>query len=96
MCREEISLKATVICLHVKFKKHLSGKERLKGKKSEEAESFKAYKDQEYLAAGENLSSDCQVYLINVITTFLKACVPLNNLTLSEIAGTKWYSPCWT
>lgn len=33
-CREEIGLKATVIRLHCKSKKHTSGKERLKQKKS--------------------------------------------------------------
>ena len=33
-CKEEIGLKATVICLHVKSKKHISGKERLKQKKN--------------------------------------------------------------
>jgi len=31
-------------------------------------------------AAGENLSTECQVYHINVITTFPKNGVPLNKL----------------
>ena len=43
------------------------------------SESFKAFNDQEHLA-GENLSSDRQVYRISVITTFLKAGVTLNKL----------------
>ena len=82
MCKEEIGLKATVICLHVKSKKHISGKECLKQKKIHDmdiAEAFKVYNDQEDLA-GENLSSECQVYHINVIMNFMKAGVPLNKL----------------
>ena len=43
------------------------------------SESFKAFNDQEHLA-GENLSSDRQVYRISFITTILKAGVTLNKL----------------
>ena len=73
-------MKATVIRLHVKSKKHIFGKERLKQIRIHDmdiARAFKEYNEQEHLA-GENLSTECQVYRINVITTFLKAGVPLN------------------
>jgi len=66
-CREEIGLKASVIRLHAKSKKHISGKERLKQKHIHDmdiAQAFKEYNEQQHLE-GENLSTECQVYHIN-------------------------------
>ena len=83
-CREELGLKATVVRLHVKSKKHKLGKEKLQGRNKEEidiAQAFDAYNQKEHLA-GETLSNDLQVYRIKVVRTFLKAGVPLNKVDL--------------
>ena len=81
-CREELALKVTVIRQHLKSNKHTLGKERLQRKDGQEkdiAEAFAAYNEKEHLA-GETLSKDTQVYRIKVVSTFLKAGVPLNKL----------------
>ena len=72
----------TVIRQHLKSNKHTLGKERLQRKDGQEkdiAEAFAAYNEKEHLA-GETLSKDTQVYRIKVVSTFLKAGVPLNKL----------------
>ena len=81
-CREEIGTKLSVIRLHVKSKKHVSGKEHVKQRKVRDidiAEVLKPYNENEHLV-GETLSATSQVYRIKVVRTFLKAGVPLNKL----------------
>ena len=49
------------------------------------AEAFKTYSKEEHVA-GETLSRDTQVYRVKVVTTLLKAGVPLNKLeTFQEL-----------
>ena len=69
--KEEIGSKATIIHLYVKSERYVytwqGTSEAKKIHDTDIAEAFKAiHNDQEYLA-GENLSSECQVYRINVI-----------------------------
>ena len=82
-CREEVGLKKSVIDNHVQHsKKHSVGKERLaeKGKKEEDiANALCAYNSREHLA-GEELPPEQQVYRVKVLTTFLKAGVPISKL----------------
>ena len=79
-----MGLKATVIKLHFKCKKHQLGKDRLQERNREEmdiAQSFDLYSQEEHLV-GNTLSSDLQVYCIKVAKTFLKAGVPLNKVDI--------------
>ena len=83
-CREELGLKLSVIQLHVKSKKHMAGKERLVSKTASEkdiTESLIRYNHQEHLS-GENLPEEIQIYRIKIVTTFLKAGVPLNKINI--------------
>ena len=85
VCREEVALKKSIIDNHIKnSKKHSIGKEKLaeKGKKDKDiAEALKAYNKEEHLA-GEELPPEQQVYRVKVITTFLRAGVPISKLDL--------------
>ena len=82
-CREEVGLKKSVINNHVQHSKKRSvGKERLaeKGKRKEDiAYALCAYNSCEHLA-GEELPPEQQVYRVKVLTTFLKAGVPISKL----------------
>ena len=81
-CREELGLKLSVIQLHVKSNKHRAGKERLQGSEAREqdiATAFARYSQHEHVS-GETLSREVQVYRIQVVTTFLKAGIPLNKI----------------
>ena len=83
-CREDVGLKATVIKLHFKSKKHQLGKDRLQERNREEidiAQAFDTYNQEEHLV-GETLFSDLQVYRIKVVKTFLRAGVPLNKVDI--------------
>ena len=76
------ALKVTIIRQHLKSNKHTLGKERLQRKDGQEkdiAEAFATYNEKEHIA-GETLSKNTQVYRIKVVSTFLKAGVPLNKL----------------
>ena len=91
-------LKVTVIRQHLKSNKHTVGKERLQRKDRQErdiAEAFAAYNENEHLA-GETLSQETHVYHIKVVSTFLKAGVPLNKVdTLRELLEESSHRLCW-
>ena len=58
-CREELSLKKSIIINHVSSSKHILGKEKLAGKEKHEvdiAEALKKYNDSEH-PSGETLRS---------------------------------------
>ena len=81
-CREQISLKKSSIELHIKTLKHVRGKKRLAAKEKRQmdiAESLKKY-DGEVHPSGETLPVSTRVYRVNVMTTLLKAGVPLSKL----------------
>ena len=81
-CREPISVKKSVISQHIKSAKHEKGKARLAHKEKREqsiAELLVDY-DKATHPVGEGLSEEVRVYRVKVVTTFLKAGVPLSKL----------------
>ena len=78
-CREELSLKHSIIKGHVQSAKHAQHKKQLAEKRSREhdiSKAFKAY-EQEVHPSGETLSEDHKLWRVKVVTTFMKAGVPL-------------------
>ena len=78
-CREELSLKLSIIKNHVKSTKHAQRKNQLTEKRSRErdiSEAFKSY-EQEVHPSGETLSEAHKLWRVKVVTTFMKAGVPL-------------------
>ena len=81
-CREELSLKHSVLCNHMKSTKHIEGKKRLESKVAREksiAEALKKHNEESHLR-GETLPDSQQVYRVKVVTCFLRAAVPLRKL----------------
>ena len=71
-----------LFCIHIKSIKHGRGKVKLNSKEKREqdlAKSLNAY-DEEVHPVGESLPTDQRVFRIKVVTTFLKAGVPLNKI----------------
>ena len=84
-CREELGLKKSVIDRHVRLsKKHPEAKKNLLEKQQREqdiAEKLQEYNSQEH-TSGESLPINQQVYRIKVVSTFLRAGVPLAKIEL--------------
>ena len=82
-CREEVGLKKSVIDKHVSSSnKHHVAKLKLKEKQQREvdiAQAFHKYASQEH-AVGDTLPESQQVHRINVVSTFLRAGVPLSKI----------------
>lgn len=81
-CREEISLKRSIVASHISSIKHKQSKVKLARKDKKErdiATALVAYDEQEH-PRGETLPADQRVYRIKVVTAFLKAGVPLAKL----------------
>ena len=81
-CREQLSTKRSVLSCHVKSKKHLDGKERLKKKSAGDYDIAQALEamDQSHHPKGETLPTEQRVFRVKVVRTFLRAGVPLNKL----------------
>ena len=81
-CREEISVKKSVIELHIQSKKHVRGKEQLTLNEKRELDIAKALKkyDHEFHPSGETLPDSTRVYRVKVVTALLNAGVPLNKV----------------
>ena len=79
-CREEVSVKKSVLELHIKSQKHLNGKKRLELKGKREADIAMALRkyDSEHHLSGETLPESTRVYRVKVVTTLLQAGVPLS------------------
>ena len=81
-CLEELSLKLSIIKHHITSCKHVAGKEVLARRESRErdiAKSLESY-DKEENSSGQTLPEAQSVYRIKVVTTFLKASIPLTKL----------------
>lgn len=81
-CREELSLKRSIISNHIASAKHKRSIERLKNKESRErdiAESLKRFNERTH-QRGETLPESQQVYRVKVVTAFLRAGVPMNKV----------------
>ena len=75
-------MKKSVLIQHVKSVKHATGKERLASKQARErniADMLRKYDKDEH-PIGESLSEEVRVYRIKVVTSFLKAGVPLSKI----------------
>ena len=81
-CCEEVALKKSTIELHVKSEKHKKGKMKLATKEKREQDIVKALGayDEEVHPVGEMLPTDLRVFRVRVVSTFLKAGVPLNKI----------------
>ena len=81
-CREELSLKKSTIELHIKSTKHLKGKERLEAKEKREKDIAKALQqyDLEVHPSGETLPLSTCIHRVNVVTTLMKAGIPLSKV----------------
>ena len=81
-CREELSLKLSIIKHHITSSKHVAGKETLARRESRERDIAKALEsyDKEENPSGQTLPEAQRVYRIKVVTTFLKAGIPLTKL----------------
>ena len=82
-CREELSVKNSVIGVHIKLTKHNTRKEKLKSKKNKEIEIAEALKAQNSVIfpKGESLPDNQQVYRVKVVRNFLSG-VALNKIPL--------------
>ena len=81
-CREEVSLKLTIIRNHIASSKHKNGKERLNVRDARErdiAKSLETY-DAEVHTRGETIPEDHRVYCVKTLMAFLRAGVPLNKI----------------
>jgi len=77
-----LSTKASIIKSHVASSKHKSGITKLAQNEKQDANILDAMKKYDELAhpKGETLTEEQHVYIVRVITAFLKAGVPLNKL----------------
>ena len=83
-CREPLALKKSIIDHHITSKKHLKGKEKITSREKRErdiAESLKRY-DTIVHPAGETLPEETRVYRVKVVSTMLKAGIPLSKIDL--------------
>lgn len=78
-CREEVSIKKSVITLRIRSEKHSRGKVQLQNKSQSEQDIATALQkyDKEVHPVGETLPTEQRVYRIKVVSTFLKAGVPI-------------------
>lgn len=81
-CRENVSVKKSIIAQHAKSSKHVAGKTRLAQKDKQErdiADMLVTY-DKTTHPVGEGLSESVRVYRVKVVRTFLRAGVPLQKV----------------
>ena len=81
-CREQLSLKRSIIKNHIQSSKHHKSLQRMKHKEARErdiAESLRKY-NQDVHPRGETLPEEQQIYRVKVVSTFLKAGVPLSKM----------------
>ena len=81
-CREELSVKSSMINNHIKSTKHTTGKKRLENQRKDELEIVELLRSQDALEhpKGESLPDHQRVYRIKVVRTFLSAGIALNKI----------------
>jgi len=81
-CREELSVKSSSLSNHLKSQKHQDGKRRLQRKEAGERDIAKelAVHNEETRMVGGTLTENTQVFRVKVVSTFMRAGVPLNKL----------------
>ena len=82
VCREELSLKKSVIDNHIKSVKHTNSKLKVVAKESRTMEITKALKnyDASVHPKRETLPDCVRVFRVRVVTSFLKAGVPISKI----------------
>lgn len=81
-CREEVSLKSSSVKNHTRSGKHNERKKKLERKEKREQEiaiALRAHNAEVHLAGG-GLPENHQVFRVKVVTTFLRAGIPLTKL----------------
>ena len=83
-CKEVLALKKSSIEYHIKYQKQISGKKKLTLKNKEESNILEALHvyDSRVHPVGDGLPDSTWVYRVKVVTTMLKAGVPLNKINL--------------
>ena len=76
-----MALKKSIIELHIKSEKHNRGKIKLASKENREQDLVKAL-GAEVHPVGESLPTDQRVFCVKVVSTSLKAGVPLNKMDM--------------
>lgn len=81
-CREKLSVKKSVLELHLKSQKHQRGKERIHLKNKREVDLSKALKeyDAKHHPTGEMLPETTHLYRIKMLTSFSITKVPLSKI----------------
>ena len=91
-CREEVSLKRSIITNHIASVKHKQTKVKLammkESREKDIAEALVAYDEQEH-PRGETLSADQRVYGVKIVTAFLKLVCPWQSWTTFVISSRK-------
>ena len=82
VCREELSLKSSSHLNHLKYQKHQDGNRRLQRKEAGRQDIAKelAVHNEETRMVGGTLTENTQVFCVKVVSTFMRAGVPLNKL----------------
>ena len=83
-CREVLSLKSSSLSNHLKSQKHKDGKRRLQKKEAAERDIAKelTFYNEDNRVVGETLTESTQVFRVKVVSTFLRAGIPLNKLDI--------------
>ena len=78
-CREELSLKRSIVCYHVKSKKHVDRKKKLQVKEAKERDIAAALckMDESQHPKGETLPTNQTVFRVKIVRAFLRGGVPL-------------------
>ena len=81
-CREPISLKKSVLKLHINSQKHKSHKSKLINKQAKQRDIAEALNQYDKLnhPKGETLPESVRIYRITVVKSFLKAGIPLSKV----------------
>ena len=81
-CREPLSIKKSVIAQHIKSAKHESGKAKLdlKEKRERLIVDMLAQYNKNVHPGGEGLKDEVHVHRVKVLTTFMRAGIPLNKI----------------
>ncbi len=72
-CRENLSLKKSVLNNHIKSSKHEMGKKRLAAKEKRErsiSDMLKSY-DKDVHPVGENLPENVRIFRVKILTAFM-------------------------
>ena len=82
-CREELSVKCSVVRMHLNSTKHKLSKERLSNKGKSEKDISHALQSSVHAVniKGETLPEEQWVYRIKVVKTFLPCGIPLNKIS---------------